>query len=257
MTAPPDFRALPRIDVLVAAASDLVERYGTQATTAALRTAVSAARDAVAQGGAAPEQAELIAAAQASLTASRPGPPRRVINATGVVLHTNLGRAPLSDDAIAAVEQAARYCDVEYDLADGRRGTRTSRLQPLLTAVTGAEAGIAVNNAAAGLVLALTALAGGREVLVSRGELVEIGGSFRLPEIMAAAGVRLIEVGTTNRTRAADYSAGDDVALLLKVHPSNYRITGFSQAPTTAELAEVAGARPRPALRRPPRLRTR
>ncbi len=158
-------------------------------------------------------------------------------------MHTNLGRAPLSTAARRAVDAAAGYCDLEYDLEAGRRGSRAARLDPLLAEAAGAEAGIAVNNAAAGLVLCLAALAAGRQVVVSRGELVEIGGSFRLPEIMAAAGARLVEVGTTNRTRAGDYRHGDDVALLLVVHPSNYRVVGFAQTPALAEVAAVARER--------------
>lgn len=241
--------SLPRIDDLVAEAGPLVQAYGPRATTAAVRRVVDDARANLRPGsGQAPDVEALLAAAATDLAGRRPGPPRRVINAAGVVVHTNLGRAPLSPAAAAAVAEAAGYCDLEYDLASGGRGSRTTRLSPLLTEATGAAAGIAVNNAAAALVLALAALAGGRQVLVSRGELVEIGGSFRLPEIMGAAGVTLVEVGTTNRTRAADYRVGDDVALLLKVHPSNYRVTGFTQAPTVAALADVALARGVPLL---------
>ena len=235
----PDYRALPRIDALVSAASDLVAQYGAPATTAALRTAVDSARTQLAAGARPPDSDALVAVAAGALERGLSAPPRAVINATGVIIHTNLGRASLSPDAVAAVQEAAGYCDVEYDLETGTRGTRTQRLEPLLQAVTGAEAGLGVNNAAAALVLALAALAGGRDVLVSRGELVEIGGSFRLPDIMRAAGVRLVEVGTTNRTRPADYDR-DGAALLLKVHPSNYRMTGFTESATVAELAEIA-----------------
>ena len=237
--------ALPRIDDLVERAQDLVATYGTASTTEALRRATEAARQALRQGEPADTDPEaLIARAAADLQARRPGPPRRVVNATGVVVHTNLGRAPLSPAAVAAIDEAAGACDVELDLASGRRGSRNARVGPLLADACGAEAGIAVNNAAGALVLCLTALAAGREVLVSRGELVEIGGSFRLPEIMAASGAHLVEVGTTNRTRASDFAAaGSDVALILAVHPSNYRITGFTAAPSIAELAEVARSR--------------
>ncbi|MEX0659813.1 MAG: L-seryl-tRNA(Sec) selenium transferase, partial [Egibacteraceae bacterium] len=189
--------------------------------------------------------AALVAAAAADLDARRPGPPRPVVNAAGVVVHTNLGRAPLSAAARQAMADAAGYCDLEYDLASGRRGSRGARLDPLLAEATSAEAGLAVNNCAAALVLSLAALALGRDVAVSRGELVEIGGSFRLPEIMAASGARLIEVGTTNRTRAGDYDV-EGVALLLKVHPSNFRISGFTEAPGVQALAEIARARGAP-----------
>ena len=243
-----DLAALPRVDALVAAAGDLIRRYGRGAVVDALRTAVAAAREHVADGDAPPSVESLVADAAVALAVTRPGPPRQVINAAGVVVHTNLGRAPLSAGAIDAMLQAAGYCDVEYDVDSGRRGTRGNRLQPLLATLTGAEAAIAVNNGAAALVLALAALAGGRQVVVSRGELVEIGGSFRLPEVMASAGVRLLEVGTTNRTRAADYEAGDDVGMLLKVHPSNFRVEGFVAAPAVGELADVARRRQIPLL---------
>jgi len=238
--------ALPRVDALVDAAGALVERHGRAAATGALRAAVASARAALLAGDAAgADPAALVTAATAALDRRRPGPPRRVVNAAGIVVHTNLGRAPLSSAARAAVADAAGYCDLEYELAEGVRGARTARLEPLLVDATGAQAGTAVNNAAAALVLVLAALASGRDVVVSRGELVEIGGSFRLPEVMAASGARLLEVGTTNRTRAADYAAActrpdRDVALLLRVHPSNYRVTGFVETPTVPELAEVA-----------------
>ena len=240
--------SLPRIDALVAAASDLVARYGRAAATQALRAAVEAARTQVLAGAGVPDSDTLIDAAAHALRTMLPGPPSRVINAAGVIIHTNLGRAPLSDAARAAVAEAGGYCDVEFDLTTGRRGARAGGLDPLLTTLTGAEAGLAVNNGAAALVLALSALAAGRQVVVSRGELVEIGGSFRLPEVMASAGVRLLEVGTTNRTRVQDYAAGDDVGLLLKVHPSNYRMSGFVAAPGVPELADLAAKRGVPLL---------
>jgi L-seryl-tRNA(Ser) seleniumtransferase len=239
-----ELTGLPRVDVLVDSAGDLVTRYGRGPTIEALRRAVDGARRMLLDGRPAVASLRgLIAAAGADLAARRPGPPRAVINAAGVVIHTNLGRAPLSAAARAAVADAAGYCDLEYDIDSGRRGSRGARLEPLLVEATGAESGMAVNNAAAALVLVLATLAGGRQVVVSRGELVEIGGSFRLPEIMVASGARLLEVGTTNRTRAADYLAGDDVALLLKVHPSNFRITGFTAAPSVVALADIARAR--------------
>ena len=238
-------RRLPRIDDLVAGSGDLVAAYGSVATTAALRGAVEEARARLAAGeSAAASPEDLRAAAAAELAARRPSPPAPVINATGVVVHTNLGRAPLSGEAVAAATAAAGACDLEADRETGARGSRLERLEPLVADACGAEAGFAVNSAAGALVLVLGALAAGREVLVSRGELVEIGGSFRLPEMMEAAGVRLVEVGTTNRTRAEDFAtAGSDVALVLAVHPSNYRIEGFAEAPPLDALAEVAAAR--------------
>ena len=243
LTSNAELTALPRVDAVVAAAAGLVDRHGRGPVTAAAREALDAARDRLlSDGGAAPDVPAVVADITEALD-RRSGTLRTVLNAAGVVVHTNLGRAPLSAPAREAVSAAAGYCDLEYDLAQGRRGDRDARLAPLLAQACGAEAGIAVNNAAAALVLALAALAGGRGVLVSRGELVEIGGSFRLPEIMAASGARLVEVGTTNRTRAADYEQGDDIALLLRVHPSNYRVTGFTQTPTVAQLAAVARSR--------------
>jgi L-seryl-tRNA(Ser) seleniumtransferase len=168
---------------------------------------------------------------------------RRVVNATGVVLHTNLGRAPLARAAIDALTRAAgEPCALEIDLASGARGERDAVLVPLLQALTGAEAGLAVNNNAAALLLALDTLAHRREVVVSRGELIEIGGSFRLPEILSRSGAVLREVGTTNRTRVADYAEALSrrSGAILKVHPSNYRIGGFTAEATVAELAELA-----------------
>ena len=241
-------RRLPGIDQLLAAADRLVADHGRTRVTDALRTAVDEARGVVRDGGPVPSTNDLLAAAAERLAGRRPRPLQPVINATGVIVHTNLGRAPLADAARDALLDAAGYCDLEYDLATGRRGSRTSRLEPLLCEATRADAAFAVNNAAAALVLALAALADGRGVLVSRGELIEIGGSFRLPDIMAASGARLIEVGTTNRTRADDYLIDEDTAAILALHPSNYRIVGFVAQPTLAELAAVAAKRQIPLL---------
>jgi len=241
-------RRLPGIDQLLAAADDLIADHGRGGVTDALRAVVDAARGVVRDGGPVPSTSDLLAAAEERIAGRRPAPLQPVINATGVVVHTNLGRAPLADAARDALLDAAGYCDLEYDLATGRRGSRTSRLEPLLCDATGADAAFAVNNAAAALVLVLAALADGRGVIVSRGELIEIGGSFRLPDIMAASGARLVEVGTTNRTRAEDYLAADDAAAILTLHPSNYRIVGFVAQPSLAELAAVAAKRQVPLL---------
>ena len=167
---------------------------------------------------------------------------RRVLNATGVVLHTNLGRAPLAAEALERVDAVGRgYSNLEID-ADGRRGSRQSHVVPLIRELTGAEDALCVNNCAAALVLILTAIAHGREVIVSRGQLVEIGDGFRIPEIVASTGARLREVGATNRTRTSDYTGaiGAETAAVLRVHPSNYRIVGFRQEPSLAELAGLA-----------------
>jgi L-seryl-tRNA(Ser) seleniumtransferase len=165
-----------------------------------------------------------------------------VINATGVLLHTNLGRAPLSEAARAAMNDAARYCSVEYDVESGMRGRRAARVESLLKDLTGAEDVLVVNNCAAAALLILTVLAGNGETIVSRGELVEIGGDFRVPDVMANSGTRMTEVGTTNRTHLEDYrrAINANTRLLMRVHPSNYRIVGFASSPTRAELAALA-----------------
>src|SRR5204862_4443770 len=166
----------------------------------------------------------------------------RVINATGVIVHTNLGRAPLSAAALARVSAVAGgYTNLEYDVAGGRRGRRDVHAEHLIARLTGAEAGLVVNNNAAATMLILAALAAGREVIISRGELVEIGGGFRVPDVLVQSGAVLREVGTTNKTRAADYAAaiGERTALILRVHPSNFRIEGFTERPTLADLATI------------------
>lgn len=171
---------------------------------------------------------------------------RRVINATGVVLHTNLGRAPLSPDARRAVsEEAAGYCTLEYDTATGARGRRGARAEELLAELTGAESSLVVNNCAAAALLVLSTLVRGAEAIVSRGELVEIGSDFRVPDVMAESGATMVEVGTTNRTRLADYEHAitERSRLILRVHPSNYRIVGFTSSPALDELAQLAHGR--------------
>lgn len=167
---------------------------------------------------------------------------KNVINATGVVLHTNLGRAPLSQSARAAIDEAARYCSVEYNLESGVRGGRAARVEFLLKDLSGAEDALVVNNCAAAALLILTVLARDGETIVSRGELVEIGGDFRVPDVMASSGTRMVEVGTTNRTHLEDYrrAINADTRLIMRVHPSNYRIVGFASSPALSELSALA-----------------
>ncbi|MCB0216842.1 MAG: L-seryl-tRNA(Sec) selenium transferase, partial [Chloroflexi bacterium] len=209
-----------------------------------LEAAVAAPPGAETRGDAG--RADLVEAVLARLDRLlRPGP-RPLINATGVLLHTNLGRAPVSRAAAEAMARAASgYSDLEYALDSGSRGSRHDLLLPLIRQLTGAEAALVVNNNAGATLLMLSALALGRGVVVSRGELVEIGGGYRIPEVMAAGGARLVEVGTTNRTRIADYAAAIDetTALLLRVHTSNYRIVGFTEAPRLEDLVALAAER--------------
>ena len=239
-----EFRAIPSIEQLRQRADGraLEARFGRAAAAAALRDGAASLRAALAAGHAGDAAAfadTIVATARASLSDTTRGSLRPVINATGVVVHTNLGRAPLSRQALERVTTVARgYATLEYDWAAGTRGSRSVHAEPLLTALTGAEAAVVVNNNAAALLLILASVARGREVLISRGELVEIGGGFRVPEVMAQSGAILREVGTTNRTRIADYTAaaGPRTALFLRVHPSNFRIEGFTERPSLAEL---------------------
>lgn len=241
------FRHVPQVQRLLEppAALALAAAYGRAALTDACRVVLDDVRGAIASGAlaAVPVDDDLIAAAGQKLAARRRAGLRRVINATGIVLHTNLGRAPLAAEAIAAIaDVAAGYCNLEFDLASGKRGSRMAALEPLLREMTGAPAALAVNNGAAAILLALSALAGGGEVIVSRGELVEIGGGFRIPDVIRQGGARLVEVGATNKTRAADYRAAitPETRVLLKVHQSNFRTIGFTAETGIDELAEIA-----------------
>jgi L-seryl-tRNA(Ser) seleniumtransferase len=220
-----------------------------------LREVQAEVRAALGAGGAPPDGiggAAWYAARVAERLAAAEAPSlRRVINATGVVLHTNLGRAPLAPAAVAAAAGAAAgYVNLEYDVFEGRRGSRHDHAVAALRELTGAEAALVVNNNAGAVLLALAALAGGREAVVSRGELVEIGGSFRIPDVMARSGARMVEVGTTNRTHADDYehAIGPETALLVKVHRSNFRVTGFTAEVGIGELAELGRRRGLPVL---------
>jgi len=228
-----ELRDLPSVDELARGIDDPL-------AVDAARTVIDRAREEI-RGGADP--GDLSERLQAELHAARAPSLRRVLNATGVVVHTNLGRAPLAEEALAQVVAAARgYSNLELDLSSGTRGSRQDHVAALLRRLTGAEAALVVNNNAAAMLLALAALAEGREVIVSRGELIEIGDGFRIPDVLARSGARLVEVGTTNRTRARDYESaiGAETALLLRVHQSNFRVVGFAEQPRIEELAAVA-----------------
>jgi L-seryl-tRNA(Ser) seleniumtransferase len=207
---------------------------------------LAGARADVAAGQPAEDAAQLAARVTVMVTAERTPALRPVINATGVILQTNLGRAPLSTAALEAIALVASgYSNLEFDLERGERGSRQAGISRLIAAVSGATTGLAVNNNAAAVLLALAGLAGGREVLVSRGQLVEIGGGFRIPDVLRQSGARLVEVGTTNRTYVRDFASaiGPETAAILRVHPSNFVQRGFIHEPALAELADVAHAR--------------
>lgn len=271
MTTPHLLRSLPSIDALLRTpeARALRERFGARTLTALARIVTDELRAELSSrggddGGAKVDEGTADAASKLSsdvgltretllaeaarrlaFAAERDaaGGVRRVVNATGVVLHTNLGRAPLSEEARRRVaSEAAGYCAIEYDVETGARGRRGARVEELLCELTGAEGALVVNNCAAAALLVLTALARGGEAVVSRGELVEIGGDFRVPDVMAASGARMVEVGTTNRTRLADYERAltESTRLVVRVHPSNFRVVGFTSAPTLHELAALA-----------------
>ncbi len=234
--------ALPSVDRILRLpqVAALVREFGRRPTTEAVRAAIAESREAVATDRA--SNAAIAARAQELVAAGAQPSLRPVINLTGTVLHTNLGRAPLPPEAVAAIAAVAGAANLEYDLATGRRGDRDSHVEDLLVRLTGAEAATIVNNNAAAVLLLLNSLANRREVPVSRGELIEIGGAFRMPDIMARAGCRLVEVGTTNRTHARDFAdaIGPRTALLMKVHRSNYAVEGFTAEVPEAELARIA-----------------
>ena len=240
-------RELPSVDRLLntAMAVDMTLAYGRSLTVESLRHSLDAARSAILSGAAryAPMNAVLVDEARLWLEQFLAPTLQPVINGTGVIVHTNLGRAPLSEAARQAIDAAAKgYSTLEYDLASGQRGSRTVHAEQLLTRLTEAEAGLVVNNNAAAVLLMLTALCQGKEVIISRGQLVEIGGGFRIPDVMAQSGAKLVEVGTTNRTHLRDYANAitENTAALLVAHHSNYKIIGFTSEPTLAELAQLA-----------------
>src|SRR4051812_5028222 len=231
-------RNLPSVDEL--ARDERLAAEPPALVVAAARSALARAREEIKAGG---DPGDLVGRALAGLSSARAPALRRALNATGVIVHTNLGRAPLPDAALArALEVGRGYSNLEYDLGEGARGSRQDHVAGILRRLTGAEAALVVNNNAAAVLLALAALGEGREVLVSRGELIEIGDGFRIPDVLARSGARLVEVGTTNRTRAADYdnAIGPETAVLLRVHQSNFRLVGFTELPSVGELARVA-----------------
>jgi len=239
-------RALPQVQRLLEQPESvrLARASSRTSVASAFRTVLDQVRGELRSGDyETPTVADLVDRAEALIAAERLPGLRRLINATGVIIHTNLGRAPLAAEALAAVSATALgYCNLEFDTEGGGRGSRTQALAPLLCDLTGAEAALAVNNAAAAVLLGLTALAGGGEVIVSRGELVEIGGGFRIPDVIRQGGARLVEVGTTNKTRIEDYAEAvtPDTRVLLKVHQSNYRIIGFTEETPLHALAQLA-----------------
>src|SRR6266566_5811059 len=238
-------RLLPSIDELLQSAGgqQLISQFSRPMTLRAVRASIALARADIRNGAACPSPEALLDTAEHLLEIEQRPHLQPVINATGVIINTNLGRAPLSKEALQAMQQVAGgYSNLEYDLEAGERGSRHTHVAALLCELTGAEASLVTNNNAAAVLLALSTLTAGREVVISRGQLVEIGGGFRVPDVMRQSGCQLVEVGTTNRTRLSDYEAAlsERTALLLAVHPSNFSITGFTEATPVKALAELA-----------------
>lgn len=243
---------LPSVDALLRSrtARSIVAECGAKHLTFLARNVLAEARTQIGESvGVEYSREKLLADMETRLenawTAEKRKQQRRVINATGVIIHTNLGRAPLSDAAQTALLQASAYCTLEYDLETGKRGRRGDGAEDLLAELTGAEGALIVNNCAAAAYLVLTVLAGGGEAIISRGELVEIGGDFRVPDVLEQSGAILKEVGTTNRTKLKDYekAINENTRVILRVHPSNYRIVGFTATPGIAELADLTHSR--------------
>jgi L-seryl-tRNA(Ser) seleniumtransferase len=238
-------RELPSVDALLGdeRITALSKRHGRGIAVDAARAALARAREEIQAGF---EPSDLVGRVLDEIEARIRPRLHRVLNATGVIVHTNLGRAPLPAVALERLrEVGGAYSNLEYSVAEGARGSRQDHLGPVLRALTGAEAALVVNNNAGAVLLALAAIAEGREVVVSRGELVEIGDGFRIPDVLARSGARLVEVGTTNRTRLADYEAAvtDETAAILRVHQSNFRIVGFAERPSLRELARLTERR--------------
>jgi L-seryl-tRNA(Ser) seleniumtransferase len=246
MTANALLRQLPSVEILLAhpSSTGIIAACSRTLVADALRETLEVHRvRLLAEGGELPDTESLITEASYRLAGWIAPGLHPVINATGVILHTNLGRAPLSDHSLAAMQAvAAGYSTLEYDLESGQRGSRSQHIEALITRLTGAEAALVVNNNAAAVLLTLSALGAQREAMISRGQLVEIGGGFRIPDVMAQSGAVLVEVGTTNRTRLSDYerAINEKSAVVLRAHRSNFAMIGFTEEPALAELAEVA-----------------
>ncbi|SUZ82085.1 uncharacterized protein METZ01_LOCUS34939 [marine metagenome] len=247
------FRNLPSVDSVLAdkGVAAATKSFDRDWVVDLVREALESAREQIRQGGNSPDAGHVATSVCQRIDDILRAEPRQVINATGVVIHTNLGRAPLSNAAIEASNQAAQgYSNLELDLGTGRRGSRQAQVQSLLVQITGAEAALAVNNNASAMLLGLSALASGKEVVVSRSEAVEIGGGFRVPDVLRQSGGTLIDVGTTNRTYVRDYddAVTENTAAFLKVHASNFRVEGFTASVDTADLVEVGARRGIPVL---------
>jgi L-seryl-tRNA(Ser) seleniumtransferase len=243
-----EYRKLPKVDQLLddPTCRSWIVAHGRDLVVGAVRDAISTARATIARGEPCPRSDAILAEIEQRLVDEGKPSLRPVINASGVIIHTNLGRSPLSDDTVAAMTRIARgYSNLEFDLGTGERGSRYEHCGKLLAALTGAEDGIAVNNNASSLLLILRTLAAEREVIVSRGQLVEIGGGVRIPEVMEETGVKLVEVGTTNRTYTSDFERAitERTAALMIVHRSNFRISGYTFDPPIEELAALAHSR--------------
>ena len=235
-------RKLPGVDVLLndPKIKEMISEYGIELVTYAVRGAIGNAREKILKGK---DQGNIMEVAKKNIKKITQPSLKPIINATGVILHTNIGRAPLGDKVVAEISEVLRgYSNLEFDLEKGKRGSRSAHLTELLRYLTGAEDALVVNNNAAAIILILNTLAKDREVIISRGELIEIGGSFRINEIMAAAGVKMVEVGTTNKTRLSDYEGAitDQTALIFKAHKSNYAIKGFTEEVSVENLANLA-----------------
>ena len=247
------FRNIPSVERVIASEplADTIKVYSREWVVALVRQQLEKARDGVREGGNAPSLEEVAAATRRAVEEMTRPAPQPVINATGVIIHTNLGRAPLSRAATQAAVQASQgYSNLEFDLSNGRRGSRQAHLQALLQELTGAEAALVVNNNASAVLLGLSALAAGKQVIVSRGEAVEIGGGFRIPDVLEQSGAKLVDVGTTNRTYARDYENGitTETGAFLKAHASNFRVEGFTAAISPEELAALGAKHDIPVL---------